>query len=312
MCRCASDVCRLAMAEAWAGTVNAKHASAARQNIRFINASPLCTNHSAGALTLHGGGQSVYLGPHRGAAIVEARVDTIGAGVGTFSRRQLGAISLGMGFAAAAGPVAASAIATDTTGIDTGMVEVPTADGRMPSYRARPKGVAHPPVILVVQEIFGLHEWIRDVTRRFAKEGWYAIAGAHYFRHGDPAAYTEINTLFSELVMKVPDSEVMSDLDAEVKFAAGEKADTAKLGVTGFCWGGRVTWLYAAHNPNLKAAVAWYGPIDRPRTPLQPKYPIDLAAELHCPVLGLYGAADQSIPVATVEKMAAACKAAGK
>jgi len=260
---------------------------------------------------LHGGGQSVYLGPHRGAAIVEARVDTIGAGVGTFSRRQLGAISLGMGFAAAAGPVAASAIATDTTGIDTGMVEVPTADGRMPAYRARPKGVAHPPVILVVQEIFGVHEWIRDVCRRFAKEGWYAIAGAHYWRRGDPANYTDIQKLMSEVVSKVSDNEVLSDLDAEVKFAAGDHANSKKLSITGFCWGGRIVWMYAAHNPALTAGVAWYGRLAGNPTPLQPLYPVDLAAKINAPILGLYGAKDTGIPQNTIEQMRAALTAAG-
>jgi carboxymethylenebutenolidase len=230
----------------------------------------------------------------------------------TLSRRAFGTVSLGVGFAAAAGPVAASVITTDTTGIEAGMVEVPTADGKtMPAYRARPKGTANPPVILVVQEIFGLHEWIRDIARRFAKEGWYAIAGAHYFRHGDPAGYTEIRKLFNELVMKVPDSEVMSDLDAEVKFAAGEKANTAKLGVTGFCWGGRITWLYAAHNPNLKAGVAWYGRLVGEPAPLQPKHPVDVAAQIKAPVLGLYGAKDSGIPLETVEKMRGALKAAG-
>jgi carboxymethylenebutenolidase len=228
------------------------------------------------------------------------------------SRRGFAAASVGVGFAVAAGPVAASAISTDSAGIDEGMVEVPTADGKkMPAYRARPKGVANPPVILVVQEIFGLHEWIRDIVRRFAKEGWYAIAGAHYFRHGDPSAYTEIRKLFDELVMKVPDAEVMSDLDAEVKFAAGEKANTAKLGVTGFCWGGRITWLYAAHNPNLKAGVAWYGRLVGQAAPLQPKHPADVAAQIKAPVLGLYGAKDAGIPLETVETMRAALKAAG-
>jgi carboxymethylenebutenolidase len=217
-----------------------------------------------------------------------------------------------VGFAVAAGPVAASVVTTDAEGVDAGMVEVPTADGKkMPAYRARPKGVANPPVILVVQEIFGVHEWIRDVCRRFAKDGWYAIAGAHYFRHGDPATYTEIQKLVTELVNKVPDSEVMGDLDAEARFAKGERANTAKLSVTGFCWGGRITWLYAAHNPNLKAGVAWYGRLVGQPTPLQPQHAVDVAARLKAPVLGLYGGKDKGIPLDTVEQMRAALKAAG-
>jgi carboxymethylenebutenolidase len=230
----------------------------------------------------------------------------------TLSRRAFGSVSLGVGFAAAAGPVAASVIATDAEGIDAGMVEVPTADGKsMPAYRARPKGKTNAPVILVVQEIFGVHEWVKDVCRRFAKEGWYAIAGELYFRYGNAQAYTDIPKLVTEVVQKVPDSEVMSDLDSAVKFAAGEKANTAKLGVTGFCWGGRVVWLYAAHNPNLKAGVAWYGRLVGQASPGQPKYPVDLAAGIKAPVLGLYGAKDTGIPLDTVEQMRAALKAAG-
>jgi carboxymethylenebutenolidase len=164
-----------------------------------------------------------------------------------------------------------------------------------------------------VQEIFGVHEHIQDLCRRLAKIGYYAIAPDLYARQGDPSKIKEIPELIKTIVSKVPDAEVMSDLDATVAYAKTTgKADTAKLAVTGFCWGGGVVWRYAAHNPDLKAAVAWYGPIDRPRTELQPKYPIDLAGDLKAPTLGLYGAADQGIPVADVEKMQAACKAAGK
>jgi carboxymethylenebutenolidase len=228
------------------------------------------------------------------------------------TRRNFGAVSFGVGFAVAAGPAAATAIMTDESGIDAGMVQVPTEGGSMPAYRARPKGVAHPPVILVVQEIFGLHEWIRDVCRRFAKEGYYAIAGAHYWRHGDPAQYTEIQKLVSDLVMKVPDDEVMKDLDAEVKFAAGENANTKKLSVTGFCWGGRVVWLYAAHNPALTAGVAWYGRVAGGNpTPLQPMQPVQLADKIKAPVLGLYGFKDTGISQESLEQMRAALKAAG-
>ncbi len=231
----------------------------------------------------------------------------------SWSRRGFVMTSIATGFALSVQPVSAATITTDSAGLVAGEVKVPVKDGEIPAYRAMPDKGGPFATVLVVQEIFGVHEHIQDLCRRFAKTGYFAIAPALYARQGDPSKYTEIPKLVAEVVSKVPDQQVMSDLDATVAYAkASGKADTAKLAVTGFCWGGRITWLYAAHNPGLKAAVAWYGPIDRPRTELQPKYPIDLAAELKCPVLGLYGAADQSIPVDSVEKMAAACKAAGK
>jgi carboxymethylenebutenolidase len=169
------------------------------------------------------------------------------------------------------------------------------------------------PTVLVVQEVFGVHEHIKDLCRRLAKAGYFAIAPELYARQGNPATVSDTQELIKTIVSKVPDAQVMSDLDSAVAYAKSSgKADTARLAVTGFCWGGRIVWVYAAHNPGLKAAVAWYGPIDRPRSDLQPKYPIDLAAQLKTPVLGLYGAADQGIPVDSVEKMKEACKAAGK
>ena len=227
-----------------------------------------------------------------------------------WTRRGFVVTSLGTGFALSVQPISAETIHTDATGLEAGEVKVPVADGSIPAYRAMPDRGGPFPTVLVVQEIFGVHEHIKDICRRLAKLDYYAIAPALYARQGNPAAISDIRELIDKIVSKVPDAEVMSDLDATVAYAKSTgKADTAKLAVTGFCWGGRITWLYAAHNPDLKAAVAWYGPIDRPRTALQPKYPIDLAGELKCPVLGLYGAADQSIPVASVEKMEAACKA---
>ncbi len=227
-----------------------------------------------------------------------------------WSRRGFVVTSLGTGFALSVQPISAETIHTDATGLEAGEVKVPVADGSIPAYRAMPDKGGPFPTVLVVQEIFGVHEHIKDICRRLAKLGYYAIAPALYARQGNPAAISDIRELIDKIVSKVPDAEVMSDLDATVAYAKSTgKVDTAKLAVTGFCWGGRITWLYAAHNPDLKAAVAWYGPIDRPRTALQPKYPIDLAGDLKCPVLGLYGAADQSIPVASVEKMEAACKA---
>lgn len=230
-----------------------------------------------------------------------------------WSRRGFVVTSLATGFALSVEPVSAATIHTDASGLTAGEVKVPVADGSIPAYRAMPEAGGPFPTVLVVQEIFGVHEHIQDVCRRFAKLGYFAIAPALYARQGDPAKITDIKELIAKIVSKVPDAEVMSDLDAAAAYAKSTgKADTSKLAVTGFCWGGRITWLYAAHNPDLKAAVAWYGPIDRPRTQLQPKYPIDLAKELKCPVLGLYGGADQSIPPADVERMMMACKAAEK
>ena len=230
-----------------------------------------------------------------------------------WSRRGFMATSLATGFALAAQPVSAEAIHTDAAGLDAGEVKVPVKDGSIPAYRAMPDKGGPFPTVLVVQEIFGVHEHIQDLCRRLAKLGYYAIAPDLYARQGDPSKISDIPELIKTIVSKVPDAEVMSDLDATVAYAKSSgKADTAKLAVTGFCWGGGIVWRYAAHNPDLKAAVAWYGPIDRPRTQLQPKYPIDLAGDLKAPVLGLYGGADQGIPVADVEKMGAACKAAGK
>jgi len=219
------------------------------------------------------------------------------------TRRGFAAASVAVGFAAAAGPVAATAITTDAAGLDAGMVEVPTAGGNMPAYRARPKGVAHPPVILVIQEIFGVHEWIKDVCRRFAKQGWYAIAGELYWRHGKASDYTDIGKLVSELVAKIPDDEVWQDIDHEVAFAAKEGGDTKRLSVTGFCWGGRQTWMYAAHNPKLKAAVAWYGGFAGTPSALKPRNPVDIAYKLKVPVLGLYGAKDTGITAEHIGRM---------
>ena len=230
-----------------------------------------------------------------------------------WTRRGFVMTSLATGFALSVQPVSAQTIHTDAAGLVAGEVKVPVADGSIPAYRAMPDTGGPFPTVLVVQEVFGVHEHIKDICRRLAKLGYFAIAPELYARQGNPATISDIKELVAKIVSKVPDAQVMSDLDASAAYAKSTgKADTAKLAVTGFCWGGRITWLYAAHNPGLKAAVAWYGPIDRPRTELQPKYPIDLAAALKCPVLGLYGAADQSIPVASVEKMGAECKTAGK
>jgi carboxymethylenebutenolidase len=230
-----------------------------------------------------------------------------------WTRRGVVMTSLATGFALAVQPVSAEMITTDTNGLDAGEVKVPVADGSIPAYRAMPAQGGPFPTVLVVQEVFGVHEHIKDLCRRLSKAGYYAIAPELYARQGNPAEISDIQELIKTIVSKVPDSQVMSDLDSTVGYAkASGKADTARLAITGFCWGGGIVWCYAAHNRALKAAAAWYGPIDRPRTELQPKYPIDLAADLKAPVLGLYGAADTGIPVETVEKMKSACKAANK
>jgi carboxymethylenebutenolidase len=225
-----------------------------------------------------------------------------------WSRRGFVMTSLVTGFALAAGPVSAEVIHTDATGLEAGEVKVPTSDGTIPAYRAMPASGGPFATVLVVQEIFGVHEHIKDLCRRLAKLGCFAIAPELYAREGDPSKYADIPSLIKELVSKVPDAQVMSDLDAAAYARGTGKADPARLAVTGFCWGGRITWLYAAHNPALKAAVSWYG-IDRPASPLTPKNPIDVIAELRCPVLALYGGADTGIPQATIDKRQAACDA---
>lgn len=229
-----------------------------------------------------------------------------------FSRREMVVTTLATGFALATEPVAAQTmITTDTNGLDAGEIKIKVSDGEIPAYWAMPAKGGPFPVVLVIQEIFGVHEHIKDVCRRLAKEGYMAIAPELYARQGDVSKLS-IDQI-RPIVAKVPDSQVMSDLDAAVEHArASGKADTNRLAITGFCWGGRITWLYAAHNPGLKAGVAWYGRLVGEANDLTPKHPVDLAAELKAPVLGLYGADDQGIPVETVEKMRSACQAAGK
>jgi carboxymethylenebutenolidase len=215
-----------------------------------------------------------------------------------------------IGYALAAQPVSATTITTSADGLDAGMVAFTTGDIRMNAYRAKPKGQRNLPTIIVVQEIFGLHEWVRDIVRRLAKAGYYAIAPDLYQRQGDATKVADIQKLFTEIVSKVPDAQVMSDLDALTMFVGGDGGNSAKIGITGFCWGGRITWLYAAHNPKVKAGVAWYGRVIGKPTTLQPGNPIDDAVRIKPPVLGLYGALDKGIPVADLEKMKAALAAA--
>jgi carboxymethylenebutenolidase len=230
-----------------------------------------------------------------------------------FTRRGFVMTSLAAGFALSAQPVSAQTISTDTKGLEAGEVKVPVNDGEIPAYRALPETGGPFPVILVVQEIFGVHEHIKDICRRLAKLGYLAVAPELYARQGDVSKITNFQEIFSKVVSKVPDKQVMSDLDAAVAWAkATGKGDVAKLGVTGFCWGGRIVWLYSAHNPNVKAGVAWYGRLVGEPDELHPKHPIDVISAIQSPILGLYGEADQGIPVASVEKMRAALKEAGK
>ena len=228
------------------------------------------------------------------------------------TRREFVVTTLATGFALAVQPVSAQTITTDTNGLVAGEVKIPVSGGEIPAYRAMPATGRTFPVVLVVQEIFGVHEHIKDVCRRFAKLGHVAIAPEMYSRQGDVSKLTNINEIISKVVSKVPDAQVMSDLDAAVVWAKrSSKGDPNKLGITGFCWGGRIVWLYAAHNPQLKAGVAWYGRLVGAPDELHPTHPVDLAAKLKAPVLGLYGGKDTGIPQDTIEKMRAAVKAAG-
>ena len=214
--------------------------------------------------------------------------------------------SLGAGFALAVQPVSAQTITTPADGLVAGEVKVPSLGVEIPAYRAMPATGGPFPTMLVIQEIFGVHEHIKDVCRRFAKLGYYAIAPELYARQGDPSK-ADIKTILGDIVPKVPDAQVMADLDATVAFAkASGSADVQRLGATGFCWGGRAIWLYAAHNPGLKAAVAFYGLLGgkaSPTSPLKPQNPTDIGSTIKTPVLGLYGGADDNIPAAQIDEM---------
>jgi carboxymethylenebutenolidase len=227
------------------------------------------------------------------------------------SRRTFAVTSLASGFALSVQPIAASTIATDATGLEAGEVKIPVEGGEIPAYRAMPAKGTKLGTILVVHEIFGVHEWIKDITRRFAKQGYLAVAPYLYSRQGDALQYTDMKKLVGEIVAKVDDNTVMSDLDATAKWAAASGGDGSKLAVTGFCWGGRVTWLYTAHNPNVKAGVAWYGHMVRAEGDTKPKHPVEVASEIKGRVLGLYGELDKGIQQSQVEAMRAALKAAG-
>ena len=227
-----------------------------------------------------------------------------------FSRREFVRTSVGSGFAAAVLPVMAQTeVKTDTVGLIAGEVTIPVGDFKMPAYRAAPADRANAPLVLVISEIFGVHEYIADVVRRFAKAGYYAVAPELFVRQGDPMNYGEIAKLLAEVTNQVPDAQVMGDLDATVAWAKAQGAGVDRSAITGFCWGGRITWLYAAHNPTLKAGAAWYGRLVGEPSALTPVHPVDLAAKLAAPVLGLYGGQDDGIPLDTIDKMKAALAA---
>jgi carboxymethylenebutenolidase len=221
-----------------------------------------------------------------------------------YKRRDFVRTALGSGFAAAALPVMAQTVVkTDAQGLVAEEVTIPVGTFKMPAYRAAPAGRTNAPVVLVISEIFGVHEYIADVARRFAKAGYFAIAPELFVRQGDASSYGEVAKLIAEVISKVPDEQVMADLDACVAWARGQGADASRVGVTGFCWGGRITWLYSAHQSAVKAGVAWYGRLVGAASPLTPRHPLDVAATLKAPVLGLYGEKDTGIPLDTVEQM---------
>lgn len=220
------------------------------------------------------------------------------------SRRTALKAALGAGYAAATLPIMAqTAIRTSSEGLKTGETTYEVNGFKVPAFFAAPAGKTNLPVVLVVQEVFGVHEYIADTARRFARAGYLAIAPELYARQGDPSTYNEIGKLIAEVVNKVPDEQVMADLDGAVKWAGANGGNTGKVGITGFCWGGRITWLYAERSKNVKAGVAWYGRLVGTPSALTPKHPLDLVASLKAPVLGLYGGQDGGIPLTTVNQM---------
>lgn len=211
---------------------------------------------------------------------------------------------LATGFALAVRPVSAQTITTDSDSLLAQEVKIPVADGEMPAYLAHPVEGSSFPVVLVVQEIFGVHEHIKDVCRRLAKLGYLAVAPELFARQGDVSSMTDINEIITKVVNKVPDAQVMADLDATINWVGKySKGDVSHLAITGFCWGGRITWLYCAHNPQVKAGVAWYGKLTGTASEMQPTHPVDIASQLKVPVLGLYGGKDNSISLDSVERM---------
>ena len=228
------------------------------------------------------------------------------------TRRTALKTALGVGYAATAMPIMAqTAINTSTAGLTAGQSTFEVGSFSVPFYYAAPEGKKNLPVVLVVQEIFGVHEYIADTCRRFAKAGYLAIAPDLYARQGDATKYTDISKLMAEVVAKVPDAQVMADLDAAVQWAGKNGGNAKRVAITGFCWGGRITWLYAQYSKNVKAGVAWYGRLVGAASANTPKHPVELAATLKAPVLGLYGGQDGGIPLTTVNEMKDALAEAG-
>ena len=227
------------------------------------------------------------------------------------TRRTALKVALGVGYAAATLPIMAqTAIKTSAEGLTTGETTYEVNGFKVPLFYAAPAGKKNLPVVLVIQEIFGVHEYIADTCRRFAQAGYLAIAPELFARQGDPTQYGEMAKLMAEVVSKVPDAQVMTDLDGAVKWAGSQGGDLKKVAITGFCWGGRITWLYAQQSANVKAGVAWYGRLVGASSALTPKHPLDLAADMKAPVLGLYGGQDGGIPLTTVNQMKDALGAA--
>jgi len=212
----------------------------------------------------------------------------------------------------AAVPPEATTIHTPTDGLASGWDHIPVTGGSLPVYWARPDAEGLYPLVLVVQEIFGVHDHIADVCRRLAHLGYLAVAPELFFRRGDAKSIADFQVLQQQFVAPTPDAQVMTDLDNTLSWAGDAGGDIDRAGVTGFCWGGRIAWLYAAHNPRIKAGVAWYGKLDSERTPNQPRQPIDIVPDLRVPVLGLYGGNDQSIPLASIQAMQRAVTAASR
>ena len=239
--------------------------------------------------------------------MLQEEFDTLVPAQGDFNRRAFVRSAVGTGFAAAVLPVMAqTVIKTDSAGLLVGEVTINVGGFKMPAYRAAPAGRTGLPVVLVISEIFGVHEHIADVARRLAKAGYFAVAPELFVRQGDAGSYGEVAKLVAEVVSQVPDAQVMGDLDATLAWARAEGADPSRTGITGFCWGGRITWLYTAHNPQIRAGVAWYGRLVGAPNPLMPKNPVDVAGALNGPVLGLHGGQDTGIPQDTVDTMKAA------
>ncbi|WP_153160922.1 dienelactone hydrolase family protein [Zoogloea sp. 1C4] len=247
------------------------------------------------------------------ATVQDSDFDSLVPGL-PLSRRTFVGGSLAAGFALAVQPALGhSVVVTPADGLVAGEITLPAPDGvALKAYRAQPAGKGPFPTVLVVQEIFGVHEYIRDVCRRLARQGYQAIAPNLYQRQGDPVGIDSVADILAKVVSKVPDAQVLADLDATAAWAAANGGDAARLGITGFCWGGRITWLYAAHNPKLKAGVAWYGRLTGVASAMTPQHPIDVVDKISAPVLGLYGAKDQGIPVSDVDDMKADLAKAGK